>query len=173
MTTEGMRHDPPRLPRVIESDECHAAVQATLAAATRPLWCRADVSAAVVPLTHALRRALRTAASGGMLRRGLEAAERALDAERRGLAALPREEARRHGGRVSRLLLVANDGAERFYRRVEHLVVAHAPRVLPCIVACDSASLGALVFGPGETAKLVLVEHKTAVAAILRGMARP
>jgi hypothetical protein len=108
-----------------------------------------------------------------MLLRGLEAAERALDAEQRGLAALPAAEARRHGSRVSRLLLVANDGAERLYRRIEHLVIAHAPRVLPCIVACDSASLGALLYGPGETAKLVLAEHKTAVTAILRALARP
>jgi len=172
MTTAG-NGAAPRLPRAIESDDCHAAVQATLAAATRPLWAGAGVVAAVVPLTHALRRALRTAASDGMLLRGLEAAERALDAEQRGLAALPAAEARRHGGRVLRLLLVANDGAERLYRRVEHLVIAHAPRVLPCIVACDSASLGALLYGPGETAKLVLAEHKTAVTAILRALARP
>ena len=171
MTSDDTGHVP-RLPRAIESDDCHAAVQAALAAARRPLWAGATVVVAVVPLTHALRRAHRTAVSDGMLLRGLEAAERALDAEHRGLAALPAVEARRHGGRVSRLLLVANDGAERLYRRVERLVVTHAPRLLPCVVACDSTSLGALLYGPGETAKVVLAEHKTAVAAILRALAR-
>jgi len=162
----------PRLPRAIESEVCHGAVQAALAAVRRPLWPDGAVVASVVPLTHALRRALRTAAETGTLRRGLEAAESALDDERLGLDALPADEARRHGGRVSRLLLVANDGAERLYRRVERLVVTHAPRLLPCVVACDSTSLGALLYGPGETAKVVLAEHKTAVAAILRALAR-
>ena len=163
---------PPRLPRALESEECHAAVQAALAAATRPLWSGGTVAASVVPLTHALRRALRASASSGMVRRGLEAAESALDVEQRGLDALPAEEALRHGGRVSRLLLVANDGAERFNRRVERLVVLHAPRVLPCIIECDSPSLGALLYGPGEVAKVVLAERKTAVVAILQALAR-
>jgi hypothetical protein len=161
-----------RLPRALESEECHAAVQAALAAAMRPLWVGGTVAASVVPLTHALRRALRTAMSGGMVRRGLEAAESALEGERRGLDALPAEEALRHGGRVSRLLLVANDGAERFYRRVERLVVLHAPRVHPCVIECDSPSLGALLYGPGEVTKVVLVERKAAVVAILRALAR-
>jgi hypothetical protein len=160
------------LPRALESEECHAAVQAALAAVRRPLWPGGAVVASVVPLTYALRRALRSAAAIGTLRRGLEAAESALDDERRGLDALPADEARRHGGRVSRLLLVANDGAERFYRRVEHLVAAHSPRVLPCVVECDSPSLGALLYGQGEIAKLVLAERKTAVIAILRALAR-
>jgi hypothetical protein len=106
-----------------------------------------------------------------LLRRGLEAAEGALVAERRGLGALPPAEARRQGARVSRLLLLANDGAERFYRQVERLVATHAPRVLACVVDCDSATLGALLYGSDAVAKLVLAEHKTAVVAILRALA--
>ena len=93
------------------------------------------------------------------------------DAERRGLAALPAAEARRQGGRVSRLLLVTRDGAERFYRHVERLAAAHAPRVLVCVVDCDSAQLGGLLYERAAVAKLVLAEHKAAVAAILRAAA--
>jgi hypothetical protein len=171
MTEHRADHARPRLPRAIEADPYRAAVHAALTATTRCLWPGGQVVVSVVPLTDPLRRALATAAAGGFLRRGLEAAESALDVERRGLAALPPEEARRHGDRVSRLLLVTNDGAERFYRRVEHVVVAHAPRVLPCVIECDSATLGALLYGPTATAKLVLADHKSAVAAILRAMA--
>jgi len=171
MTNDQLRNAP-RLPRVIEGDDCHAAVQAALAATPRPVWAGATVVAAVVPLTDVLCDALRSARMNGNLVRGLEATERTLDVEQRGLAALPAGEAERHGKRVSRLLLVANDGAARLYRRVERLVVSHAPRVLPCIVDCDSATLGTLLYGPGETAKLVLAEHKTAVTTILRALAR-
>lgn len=160
------------LPREIEADPCHDAVQAALAANTRLLRPGGTLIAAVVPLTDALRRALGEAGTTHRLRRGLEAAADALDAERRGLASLPPQEARRHGGRVSRLLVVANDGAERFYRQVERLVAAHAPRVLTCIVDCDGATLGALLYEPDAVAKLVLVEHKTVVAAVLRALAK-
>jgi hypothetical protein len=162
---------PPRLPREIEVDPCHDAVRAALATPARLLWPGGTLVAPVVPLTAALRHALGAAATSGLLRRGLEAAGAALDAERRGLAALPPDEARRQGARVSRLLLVANDGAERFYRRVERLVVTHAPRVLACVVDCDSATLGALLYDRDALAKLVLAEHKSAVAAILRALA--
>jgi hypothetical protein len=161
----------PRLPREIEADPCHDAVQAALAARTRRLWLGGTLVTSVVPLSDALRRVLADPDVTRLLRRGLEAAESALAAERRGLSALPPAEARRHGARVSRLLLLANDGAERFYRQVERLVAAHAPRVLACVVDCDSATLGALLYDRDAIAKLVLAEHKSAVAAILRALA--
>jgi hypothetical protein len=160
-----------RLPREIEADPCHEAVREVLAAQTRQLWAGGTRATTVVPLTDALARALGAAASGGVLRRGLEAAESALDAERRGLAARPPEEAERRGARVSRLLLVTNDGAERFYRQVERLIITHAPRVLACLVDCDAATLGKLLYGDEAVAKLLLVERKTAVAGVLRALA--
>jgi hypothetical protein len=160
-----------RLPREIESDPCHETIRETLAARTRLLWPGGTLTTTVVPLTDALARALAVAAAGGVLRRGLEAAASALDAERRGLAARPTEEAERRGARVSRLLLITNDGAERFYRQVERLVIAHAPRVLTCLVDCDAATLGRLLYDPEAVAKVILIEHKTAVAGVLRALA--
>jgi hypothetical protein len=161
----------PRLPREIEADPRHAAVQAALAVRTRLLWPGGTLVTSVVALSDDLRRTLADPGVTRLLRRGLEAAEGALAAERRGLGALPPAEARRQGARVSRLLLLANDGAERFYRQVERLVAAHAPRVLACVVDCDSATLGALLYGRDAVAKLVLAEHKAAVVAILRALA--
>lgn len=171
MTARSPAFVPPRLPREIEADPGHDAVQAALAARTRLLWPGGTLVVPIVPLHPALRCALATPAVAQRSRRGLEAAQAALDAERRGLDALPATEARRQGGRVSRLLMVANDGAERFYRHVERLLLANAPRVLACVVDCDSATLGALLFEPGAIAKLVLVERKSAVSAILRALA--
>ena len=162
-----------RLPRDIASDARHDDVRSALAARTRKLWSGGSLDAAVVPLTETLQAALRNPATAVLLQRGLEAAEATLAAEHRGLAALPPEVARRQGGRVSRLLLVTNDGAERFYRQVERLATLHAPRVLVCVVDCDSAALGGLLYGPDAVAKLVLTEHKAAAAAILRSLAGP
>lgn len=163
--------DLPRLPREIEADAGHAAVVAALGRERRPLWPGGTVIAPCVPLSPALRAALMAPATVVRLRRGLEAAEAALAAEERGLAALPKAEAERRGDRVSRLLLVSNDGAERFYRRVEHVVLAHASRVLPCVIDADSATLGGLLYGEGAVAKLLLTERKAAAVAILRALA--
>lgn len=162
---------PPRLPRELEAGPVGSAVRAALAADVRTLWERGTLPAAHVPLTDTLRATLAKLGGHGLLERGLETAEAALGAERRGLEALDAETRARQGQRVSRVLVVSDDGAERFYRGVERLALAHAPRVLVCRVACTSADLGSIVFGPGEVAKLVLTSHKRAAVSILEAMA--
>jgi hypothetical protein len=81
----------------------------------------------------------------------------------------------RQGRRVSRVLLVTNDGAQRFYRQVERLAVMHAPRVLVCVLECESPVLGELLHGSSGgsdgVVKLVLTGHKTAAAGILLTLA--
>ena len=160
-----------KLPRDVESGPRADAIRAALAADCRPLWPRGSFLAAHVPLTPALGSTLARLAALGVLTRGLEAAEAALGAEQRGFDALPDEVRGRQGRRVSRVLVLSDDGAERFYRSVERLALAHAPRVLVCRVACTSAELGALAFGADEIAKLVSTTHKRATASILEAMA--
>lgn len=162
-----------RLPRDVESDPCHDDVRRALAATTRKLWPGGTLAVSVLPLTASLRAALRSPALGPRLQRGLEGAAATLTGEERGLAALPRAVADRQGKRVSRVLVVTNDGAERFYRQVERLALAHAPRVLVCLLDCDSPTLGGLLYGPGAVVKLVLTAHKSAAAGLLRAFAGP
>jgi hypothetical protein len=75
------------------------------------------------------------------------------------------------GVRISRLLLLADDGADRFYRRVESLLRRHGPRVLALRLDLDAAALGGLLFGPGRRARLLLIEHKDAVCRVLLALA--
>lgn len=159
---------PLRLPRSVESDPCHDDILRALAARTNTLWSGGMLAVAVVPLTEPLRSVLQAPVTAGMLQRGLEAAVATLAAEQRGLDALPPGQ----GRRVSRVLLVTNDGAERFYRQVERLALTYAPRVLVCMVDCDSSELGRILCGSDAVAKLVLTGHKTAAASILRAFAR-
>lgn len=157
-----------RLPRDVERDPRHAAVLRTLAAERRRLWSEGSLEAPVLPLTAELRAALGNPVLRGALVRGLETVESALAAEARGLAASP---AAAPEPRVSRVLLAANDGAERLYRQVERLSRTHAPRVLVCLVDAPSAELGAVIFGPGATAKVVLTGHKDAATRVLLALA--
>jgi hypothetical protein len=161
----------PRLPRDVESDPRVADVRAALHADVRPLWVRGTLAVAVVPLSPPLQSALAGLAAAGRIERGLEAAEATLAAEQRGFAALPAAVAARQKPRISRVLLVSNDGAERFYRSVERLALTHASRVLVCVVDCPSPVLGELLYGPGAAVKLVLTAHKTAATAVLRALA--
>jgi hypothetical protein len=159
------------LPREIESDPRHGAIRRALEANARPLWPDGTLRVPVVPFSEAVQQALRAPSARAALVRGLEAADGRLASEARGRTALSPAVAARQGDRVSRLLLVTADGAERLARRVERLALRHAPRVLVCRVEATSADLGACVWGPGAAAKVVLVARKEAAAAVLRALA--
>lgn len=75
------------------------------------------------------------------------------------------------GMRVSRLLLLSDDGAVRFYRAVDSLLRTHGPRVLAMRLNADAATLGGLLFGPNRIARLLMIEHKDAVSEVLLSLA--
>jgi hypothetical protein len=157
----------PALPRRVESDPRAHDVRGLLAQGAAPLWARAEIVVPRLPRTPALDAALVRARDAGHLRRGLEGAAAALDAQRRGL--LPGQDVR-----VSRLLVCAADGSERFYRTVERTLRAHAPRVLGLVLDADAGALGRLLLDdPDATLRCVLVEHKDAVADVLLAVAGP
>jgi len=154
------------LPREIEADPSHGAIRAQLAAVCRPLWRGGHASVPVVPLRPPFATALQAAHRDGHLVLGLERAEEALAAEARGLDLA----AATAGARVSRLLLLSEDGAERLYRHVERLALTHAPRVLVLLLSADAATLGGATTGRDAAVKVVLVQRKGAVAALLRAL---
>lgn len=156
-----------RLPRGVEEELDAGWLLRELAAHAQPLWRGGELRVPRSALTAGLEVALKSAYSGGRIVRGLEGAERALATEARGLARVDRRTGVERGGRVSRLLVLADDGSERFYRTVESLLRRHAPRVLALRLSVDEAALGRLLFGRDEVARLLLVEHKDAVSAVL------
>ena len=72
---------------------------------------------------------------------------------------------------MSRLLILSDDGAERFYRHVESLLRRHGPRLLAIRLDSSAEELGSAVFRPGALARLLLVTHKDAVAKALLSLA--
>ena len=161
-----------RLPRQLEADALCATIRGVLAARPRRLWRGGALEVPVLALTDPLGAALKAALGRGQLRRGLEAVVGALEAEHRGLAAVARRTGRDRGERISRLCVVASDGAERFYRQVERCLATHAPHVLGCLLEVDGATLGKVLYGRDTAVKLVLADHKDAVSAILRSLVR-
>jgi hypothetical protein len=160
-----------RLPKRVEADTRSAAVSVALAARMQPLWSGGDLPTPVVDLSDPLARALSSARAAGRVIRGLERAEKKLVAELRGLDQVDRRASVARGQRVSRLLLVADDCAERMCRRVETLVRRNRGRVLVLQLRSSESEIGSLLFGAGSAAKLLMLDHKDAVADALLALA--
>ena len=160
----------PRLPRSVESDPRAELLRRWLAENAQPLRPGGALRIATTPLSDALASALQRARSSGRVVRGLETAEQVLAVEEHGQRLADRRGDGVRGARVSRLLLLTSDGADRFHRQVEALLRRHTARVLAIRVDADADTLGALLFGAGRRARLVLLEHKEAVAEALRAL---
>jgi hypothetical protein len=162
-----------RLPRHVESDPRAQQLLRILTTKTRLLWQGGELEVPVAALRPELAMALRNARGANQVVRSLESAERTLAAEERGLSLVDRQSVVPRGARVSRLLVMADDGAERFYRQIERLLLRHGPRLLAVRLEVDSDTLGELAFGPGHRARLLLLDHKEAVSEALLSMADP
>lgn len=156
----------PPLPKLVESDPRGAALRQRLIDHAQPIRPGSNVSVPVAQFAG-LESVLQSAHRAGRVVRGLETAARALAAEDRGLRMVDQRSGVPRGGRVSRLLLLASDGTGGFYRQVENLLGRHAPRVLAIRLDVDAAGLGAPLFGVGRTTRLLMIQHKEAVAEVL------
>jgi len=171
--TSADREEAVRLPKRVEADERSVAVEAALVARVQPLWSGGDLPTPVVDLSDPLARALKSARAAGRVIRGLERAEQKLVSESRGLDHVDRRVSAPRGQRVSRLVLVADDCAERMYRRVETLLRRNRGRVLVLQLQSGEREIGELLFGAGSAAKLLMLDHKDAVSDALLALADP
>jgi len=160
-----------RFPRQLEADESAETIRQVLMARTVNLWSGSDLKVPVVTMSDPLKKVLRAAILKRQVRCGLEGIAGKLEHERAGIDNVKGRGDDPYGERVSRLLLFSNDGAERFYRQVERLLVLHSPRVLGIFLDEESGALGRLITGKERAVKLVMAEHKDAVSDILRAIA--
>lgn len=168
----GVTATPPRLPRQIAADPRHDAIRAALTKRMRRLWPGGTIDVPVLSPTAAVLQAIRHAERIGQVCRGIDPALRLLtNAEHSRTTLAARGGTAPAGGEaISRLLLFANDGTERFYRQIETALLRHAPRLAGFQLDCDSAAFGAALWGDAALAKLVMLQHKDAVAAVLRAL---
>jgi hypothetical protein len=162
-----------RLPRLVEADPRGRHIPRTLTTRTRPLWQRSETQVPACTLSPELVEVLRNAHRAGQVVRGLESVEQRLANEDRGLGLADRHSGLPRGVRVSRLLVMADDGAERFYRQVETLLLRHGPRLLALRLDVNAEAFGALIFGPGRRARLLMLDHKEAVSDFLLALTEP
>jgi hypothetical protein len=155
-----------RLPKLVESDPRGAALLQNLIDRAQPIRADSEISVPVAQF-DGLKSALKSAHRAGRVVRGLKTAAQTLATEEHGLRLVDQNSGVKRGERVSRLLLLANDGSDGFYRKVENLLRRHAPRVLAIRLDVDAAGLGAPMFGAGRSTRLLMIQHKEAVAEVL------
>ena len=129
----------------------------TLADHSRLLWPGGTVKIPEARLNDALKEVLLAAYHAGQVARSLQKADQRLAAEARGQGMADQKSGVPRGQRISRLLILANDGAERFYRQVESLLQRHGPRVMAIRLHADAEQLGGLLYGPGRAARLLMM----------------
>lgn len=159
-----------KFPRHLEADYGADAIRRALAERTRRLWSGGEVDVPLIAMSDPLKKALQAAVLKGRVRWGFEGALQKLNSEKAGIADAGKRSGVSPGERISRLILVSDDGAERFYRHVEQLLRSHAPRLLVCSLETDSGVLGRLITGQDRQIKLVMADHKDAVSEILRAI---
>jgi hypothetical protein len=156
-----------QMPKLVESDPRGQDLPGRLMAHAQPLWSGGTIVTPVVPLKPAMTDVLRIAQNSGRLVRGLEDAENKLAAESRGLGMVDKKTGASRGERVSRLLVLADDGAERFYRQVERLLRQNYPRALALRLEVNAEILGQTIFNTDSRVLLLLLNHKESVSSML------
>jgi hypothetical protein len=158
-----------KLPKDVMADPRHDAIRALLERDLVPLWEGARHSVPTVPCDRTLANILRGALHSGHAAQGLELITEKLAAEQKGLdAAMKRSGEGPHSARASRLLFIANDGSERFYRDCDGLLARYPQRLLACRIDLPGDALGEALFGaPKLVRSLVVLDKKVVSRALL------
>jgi len=154
-----------KLPRQLENEGVESDVRAALEKESIALYSDSEISIPVLQLNLKLRQHIFYAKSAGALIFGLEAIEAYLANELQGLEMVDSQ-----SDRVSRLLIVTNDGSHRFYRGLEYLQRKQGKRVLFCQLDVDSVLMGDILGLKGKRVKAVLVNRKSSVINVLKSL---
>ncbi len=160
-----------KLPRQLESNPHHDEIEKILKQDFRPIWEESEHRVAFVPFTPALETALLQTRDYKGLEIGLETIQRILRIEKKGLDAVAEKQGSAPAHRVSRVLIASNDGAERFYRDCEKILINNSERLLFICVDVPSERLGEKLIGSDRSVKALLVSDKVCVSNVLLSLA--
>ena len=154
-----------KLPKQLEKEGVESDVRAALKEERIELYKASNIYIPVLKLTRKLRTNIFHAKSLGELVIGYAAIAKALANELRGLQKIDSL-----SDRVSRLLLVTNDGSPRFYREFAFLQKRQGPRILICRLDVDSVLMGDILGLKDQVVKAVLLNKKKSVVNVLKSL---
>ena len=154
-----------KLPKQLEKEKVESEVRAVLEKESIELCSDSNMYIPVLKLNPELRKHIFSAKSLGELIIGYEAVEKALENELHGL-----QKVNNQSDRVSRLLIVTNDGSPRFYRQLEFLHEKQGGRVMICRLDVDSSLMGNILQLEDKRVKAVLLNRKKSVINVLKSL---
>jgi len=152
-----------KLPKKLKVEEIEEQVLAALDKNKIALYDDSEIQIPLLTLTPELRQQIFYAKSLDELIFGYETIAKVLACELKGLKKVNNE-----SERVSRLLIVSNDGSKRFYREFEFLLNKHGKRILLCRLDVDSELMGYLLGLGQKQVKAIMVNRKNSVVNILK-----
>lgn len=156
-----------KLPKCLESDEKGPQIIEALSLKPRKLWPGGVVEVPEKELSEPLIKALSFARRCGKLRGGLENTQTMLQKEEAGLVALTSRGLPPQSERITRLILMSNDGSDRFYKSCEQLLLRYKSRVFGIYLNASAGEIGSKFFGKDKAVKLMMVEHRDFVSRAL------
>ena len=153
------------LPKQLAKEHLESDVREALEREIIELCAGSEISIPVLELTPELRQQIFYAKALGEITIGYEFIEKRLLHELHGL-----QKADNQSERVSRLLIVTNDGSPRFYRDLEYLHKKQGGRVVICRLDVDSVIMGGVLGLKKATVKGVLLNRKTSVVNVLKSL---
>ena len=160
-----------KLPKDLNGHPKSDALIAYLSAKTRPLLEGKSTQGSLVAFDAKLKAALALPLVQAHLVQGLEQLGKILDREKKGLDAVRQAKNEAPVARLSRLLLLSNDGSERFYHDVASLAGRHAERVAVLVVETDAGTLGSSFAQKGQPAKAFMIADRKALGEFLKQLA--
>ena len=154
-----------KLPKQLEKEGVESDVRAALKEERIELYKASNIYIPVLKLTRKLRTNIFHAKSLGELVIGYAAIAKALANELRGLQKIDSL-----SDRVSRLLMVTNDGSPRFYREFAFLQKRQGTRILICRLDVDSVLMGDILGLKDQVVKAVLLNKKKSVVNVLKSL---
>ena len=154
-----------QLPKELAEEGLESEVREALALECVEIEGETTLSISVLKPNAELRKSLFYAKCMGEVVIGYEGIEKTLASERAGLQKVDNQ-----SERVSRLLLVSNDGSPRFYRELGFLNKKHGERVLICLLDMEGSALGKLLGLEGRAVKALLLNRKGSVVKVLKSL---
>lgn len=154
-----------KLPRQLEKEKIESEVRTVLEKERIELCSDSKFYIPVLKLNPELRKQIFYAKYLGELIIGYSDVEKTLNNELHGL-----QNVNNQSDRVSRLLIVTNDGSPRFYRQLEFLHKKQGGRVLICRLDVDSSLMGDILELEDKLVKAVLLNRKESVIKVLKSL---
>jgi hypothetical protein len=154
-----------KLPKQLEKENVELEVRRVLEKESIEICSDSTINIPVLKFNPVLRKHIFTAKSLGELIIGSRAVEKVLEGEMHGL-----QKVNNQSDRVSRLLIVTNDGSPRFYRQLEFLHKKHGGRVMICRLDVDSFFMGNILGLQDRQVKAVLLNRKQSVINVLKSL---